>query len=53
MKRLLYGLMAWGLLAALPGPARAQYDYTTIDVPGATATFARGINNIGQIIYST
>jgi probable HAF family extracellular repeat protein len=24
--------------------------YTTLDVPGSTATFAEGINNLGQIV---
>jgi hypothetical protein len=52
MKRLLSGLMAWSLLAALPGPAQAQYDFTTLDVPGAASTFALGINDAGQIVGS-
>lgn len=30
------------VLCSAPGLARAQYDFTTIDIPGATATFANG-----------
>jgi hypothetical protein len=38
MNRLLCGLLTWGLLAGFTGLAKAQYDYTTFDVPGATTT---------------
>jgi len=31
-----------GLLLSVPGSAQAQYRFTTIDVPGATATAANG-----------
>ena len=31
-----------GLVLSIPGLAKAQYDFTTIDVPGATATAANG-----------
>src|SRR5262249_30979582 len=50
MKRLLCGVVAWGLLVGLTGPAKAQYDFTTIDVPGAISTGATGINDAGQIV---
>ena len=50
MNRLLCGFAAWGLLVGLTGPARAQYDYTTIDVPGSTYSLASGINDAGQIV---
>ena len=52
MKRLVYGFAAWVLLAGLPGPAKAQFDFTTIDVPGATYSLAQGINDAGQIVGS-
>lgn len=39
------------ILGLLPGRAIAvNYDYTTIDVPGADRTEAYGINNAGQIV---
>ena len=50
MKPLLGGLMACGLIVGLPRPALAQYEYITIDVPGATTTFASAINDFGQIV---
>ena len=50
MKRLLYALVASSLLVGLTGPAKAQYDYTTIDVPDSTFTYAFGINDAGQIV---
>jgi probable HAF family extracellular repeat protein len=50
MKRLLYRFAACGLLAILTGPALADYDFTALDVPGATETFADGINAFGQIV---
>jgi len=50
MKRLLGGLMACGLLVGLTGAAKAQYTFTTIDVPGALRTFPYGINDAGQIV---
>src|SRR5437870_3899138 len=34
--------LALGLLLGVPGPAKAQYKITTIDVPGATATAVNG-----------
>ena len=50
MKRLRCGFAAWCLLVGLTGPARAQYDFTTIDVPGANDSRAYGINASGQIV---
>jgi len=50
MKRLLLGFAAFGLLVRLTGPAQAQYDFTTFDVPGASSTQANGINDAGQIV---
>jgi probable HAF family extracellular repeat protein len=43
-------LRGLGLLVSLTGPAQAQYDYTTLDVPGALRTYANGINASGQIV---
>ena len=31
-----------GLVLSIPGLAKAQFDFTTIDVPGATSTAANG-----------
>jgi probable HAF family extracellular repeat protein len=50
MKRLLYGVVAWGVLVGFTGSAKAQYIFTTLDVPGSTDTFASGINASGQIV---
>jgi len=50
MKRVFCGFAAWGLLMGLTGLAKAQYTFTPIDFPGATRTFANGINNAGQIV---
>ena len=30
--------MALGLFLGFPGPAKAQFNFTTIDVPGSTRT---------------
>jgi hypothetical protein len=49
-KRFVFGLMTLGLLVGLTGPAKAQYSFTTLDVPGATATLAVGISDAGQIV---
>jgi uncharacterized membrane protein len=41
------------LLALLPGISRGElFNFTTIDVPGATLTSANGINNSDQIVGS-
>ena len=50
MTRLVYGSLVCGLLIAVPGLARAQYDYTTLEVPGAILTVAIAINDAGQIV---
>ena len=50
MKRLFRGFAAWVLLMGLAAPAKAQYTYSTFDVPDATNTYAYGINNAGQIV---
>lgn len=34
------------------GKARADYDYTAVNCPGAAFTYASGINNAGQIVGS-
>ncbi|HZR65307.1 MAG TPA: hypothetical protein VFA85_09180 [Terriglobales bacterium] len=41
-----------GLLAFIAGsmPAHAQFTYAPINVPGAVATEARGINNNGEVV---
>jgi probable HAF family extracellular repeat protein len=36
----------------LTGAAKAQYTFTTFDVPGATQFFVDGINGTGQIVGS-
>jgi hypothetical protein len=38
------------LLSTLVAAQDASYTFTTIDVPGATFTFAFGINTAGQIV---
>ena len=38
------------LLVAVPAVAGPLYSFTTIDVPGATDTFANGINASGQVV---
>ena len=50
MTRLFCGSLVCRLLIALPGLASAQYDFTTLGVPGAAYTLALGINNAGQIV---
>src|SRR6516225_8913297 len=50
MERLFCAFAAWILLVGLTGPAKAQYTFTTIDVPGARETFPNGINDAGQIV---
>jgi probable HAF family extracellular repeat protein len=51
MKRMLVILAAsvWSLLTTSAGKA-VSFDFTMIDVPGATDTWAFGINNAGQIV---
>ena len=50
MKRVFYACAAWVLLVGLTGPAKAQYTFTTIDVPGIYDTQAFGINAASQIV---
>jgi probable HAF family extracellular repeat protein len=50
MKRLSWELMAFGLAVLLSPFARADYAFTTVDVPGATFTSLTGINDSGQMI---
>ena len=50
MKQLFCGLMALGLFLGMAGQAKAQYIYTTIDVPGSSYTQAFGINDSAQIV---
>ena len=50
MKRVFCAFAAWVLLVGLTGPAKAQYTFTTIDVPGIYDTQAFGINDAGQIV---
>src|SRR5947209_8566524 len=50
MKRLLCSLVALVLFLGIAGQAKAQFNYTELDVPGSTDTVARGINPSGQII---
>src|SRR5690242_1161814 len=54
MKRCLCGLVALGLLVAGAGQARADYIFTTIDVPGAApgTTTVSGINDAGEMVGS-
>jgi hypothetical protein len=43
--------VALGVSLGAPSPASAEdYSFTTIAVPGASATFARGINDAGDIV---
>ena len=44
VRRLLKNLatIVFGLLLSIPGLARAQYSFTTIDKPGAISTAANG-----------
>ena len=46
---LVAAVLVVGVLASTTSPAFPQ-SFTTIDVPGATATVASGINNRGQIV---
>src|SRR5262249_54434366 len=50
MKRILWGLVAAGLFLGVTGEGKADYEFTTIDVPGSIATEAYGINASGQIV---
>jgi probable HAF family extracellular repeat protein len=52
MKRLLLGLVTLGLFLGVTAQAKADYDFTTYDVPDATSTNlgAAAINDRGQIV---
>ena len=51
MRRLLFPLIA--LTAVLAGSkVRADFTFTSIDVPGAQSTYAAAINDLGQIVGS-
>jgi hypothetical protein len=42
--------VALGLFLGVTGQAKADYDFTTIDAPGATLTAAQEISASGQIV---
>jgi hypothetical protein len=48
MKRLLCGVVALGVLLGGAVQAKADYIYTTLDVPGSFNTIANGINDARQ-----
>jgi hypothetical protein len=48
MRRFLCSLIVLGMLVGSAGPAKADYIYTTLDVPGSFNTIANGINDAGQ-----
>ena len=50
MKWAFCGAVAVGLFLGTAGPAKAEYVFTTIDVPGSTFTIAYGINASGEIV---
>src|SRR5947209_3128103 len=45
----LLAALALGLLLGIPGLAAAQFDFTTVDVPGAVRTSAFFVNAQGQV----
>jgi probable HAF family extracellular repeat protein len=49
MKRLFRGLVTLGLFLGFTGQAKAEFIFTTLDVPGSTSTIANIISNSGQI----
>jgi len=50
MYRILYRILLAGFCLALSSTCMADFAYAPIDVPGAVATVARGINNSGEIV---
>jgi hypothetical protein len=50
MNRYFCGLMALNLLLSTAGITKADYTFTTLDVPGSIATSPGGINDSGQIV---
>jgi uncharacterized membrane protein len=48
-----FGFIAWAMFVGAPaGIAETIYSYSSIDVPGATGTYAFGVNSAGQIVGS-
>ena len=43
-------LIILGLLISLVSTGHADYCFSTLDVPGATETYASGINETGNIV---
>src|SRR6266852_3685135 len=43
-------LIAMSLVFEMTGSARADYAFSTLDVPGAISTYPSGINSVGQIV---
>ena len=50
MKPVFWGLMSLVLFLGATQECKADYIFTTLDVPGATSTGASGINDLGQIV---
>jgi len=51
VRNVIRSLILVTILGALPDAAQAAgYTFTTIDVPGASLTYAYDINNVGQIV---
>ena len=50
MERVLYSLIALGLILGSAVQTKAEFVFTTIDVPGSSQTEASGINNSSQIV---
>jgi probable HAF family extracellular repeat protein len=50
MKTWIFSLVSAALWLGALSPARADYSFTTLDVPGASQTFGRGINDTGQVV---
>lgn len=46
----MYRILLSGLLLTLASTCLAQFTYAPVDVPGAAATVARGINNSGEVV---
>ena len=46
----MYRILLSGLLLTLTSTCFGQFTYAPIDVPGAVATVARGINNSGEVV---
>ena len=46
----MYRILLSGLLLTIASTCPAQFTYAPVDMPGAVATVARGINNSGEIV---